>query len=90
MSRSLTTLIAALALGVSTLAVSPASAMPVAGTAALDTAAPASETVEQVQFIRRGGYRRGFGVRRGYAVRPGYGYRRGLPGRPIRRILRAL
>jgi hypothetical protein len=83
-SRSLSTsLIAALALGASVLAVEPASAMPVAGVAAMDAAAPATDGVEQVRLFRHRGYYRGFRPR-------GYGYRRGLPGHPIRRILRAL
>ena len=96
MSRSLaTTLIAALALGAAALAVEPAAATPLAGAAAVETVVPAaSAQTEQVRFRRgfrgRGfGFRRGFGYRRGYGYR-GYGYRRGIPGHPIRRILRAL
>ena len=95
-SRSLSTsLIAALALGASVLAVEPASAMPVAGVTAMDAAAPASAGVEQVRLFGHRGYHRGFrprgyGYRRGFGYRRPYGYRRGLPGHPIRRILRAL
>ncbi|MGI3899655.1 MAG: hypothetical protein ACRYGP_21755 [Janthinobacterium lividum] len=93
MSRFFTSaLIAAVALGTAVAAVEPASAMPVAGAAIVDTAAPAAGAVEQVQYYRHRGYRRpfarGYGFRRGYGYRRGY--RRGLPGHPIRRILRAL
>ena len=99
LSRSLaTTLIAALALGAAALAADPAVATPLAGAAAIELATPAASTSTEQVYFRRGfrgrgfGFRRGFGYRRpfGYRRGYGYGYRRGLPGHPIRRILRAL
>lgn len=83
------TLLGALALaGVA--AGTPASAMPVSPplTVAADAASP-SASVETVRW-RRPYVRRGFVARPRYYRGRGYGYRRGLPGRPIRRILRAL
>ena len=91
MSRSITTaLVAALALGAVAFVAEPAAAMPVAGASTYEAATLAAEQV----FFRRGyrgrGFRRGFGFRRPFGYRR-YGYRRGgLPGHPIRRILRAL
>ena len=86
-------LIAAVAFGTAVAAVEPASAMPVSAAPIVETAAPAMGSVEQVQYYRHRGFRRPF-VGRGYGFRRGYGYRggyrRGLPGHPIRRILRAL
>ena len=96
MSRSITTsLIAALALGaVAFAAAEPAAATPMAGATAIETAAPAASSATEQVYFRRGFRGRGFGFRRGYGFRGrgyGYGYRRGgLPGHPIRRILRAL
>lgn len=87
-----TALIAAVALGTAALAVEPAAAMPVAG-AAVGTAEPLPAQVEQVRWHRgyhRGFFHRGYGWHRGYGYRRHYGWRRGLPGHPIRRILRAL
>ena len=90
-----TALIAAVALGAAALAADPAVAMPGTGAAALEMGHSASINVEQVRFSRPRAFHRRFGVRRGYGYRGGYGYRRfgyrrGLPGHPIRRILRAL
>ena len=86
------TLIAVLALGATVIAVEPASAMPMNGAAAIELARPAASAGTEQVYYRRGyrgrygyGYRRPFGYHR-----YGYGYRRGIPGHPIRRILRAL
>ena len=92
MSRSITTsLIAALG-AVALAAAEPAAATPMAGATAIETAAPAASSGTEQVYFRRGFRGRGFGFRRGYGFRGrgyGYGYRRGLPGHPIRRILRA-
>lgn len=97
LSRSVTTaLLAALALGAAALVVEPASAMPVTSAAGIQAAAPVDgAAVEPVYFRNRGYYRRGFGFRRGFGYRRPFGYRRygygrGIPGHPIRRILRSL
>jgi hypothetical protein len=97
LSRSISTaLIAAIALGAAALAAEPASATPMAGAPAIEAAAPAASAQAEQVYFRRGfhrgfGFRRGFGYRRPFGYRRyGYGYRRGLPGHPIRRILRAL
>ena len=98
MSRTITTaLIAAFALGAAALAAEPAAATPMAGAAAIEQVAPAASVDAEQVYYRRGFYhrrpffRRGFGYRRPFGYRRyGYGYRRGLPGHPIRRILRAL
>ncbi len=67
----------------------PASAMPASPLASVavdsSTASPV-ETVRYRRFVRH----RFLAPRRGFYRGRRYGYRRGLPGHPIRRILRAL
>ena len=92
------TLAAVLAVAGILTASAPASALPASPLAATATdASQAAPAVEQVRLYR-GGFRRGYGFHRGFGYRGygyrGYGYRRGfrggLPGHPIRRILRHL
>ena len=86
------TLIVVLVLGTTAFAIEPAFATPMAGATAIEAAKPANLAgTEQVYYRRGYRGRYGYGYRRPYGYhRYGYGYRRGIPGHPIRRILRAL